>query len=144
MELSAENLRHNTVQLRALLPKGCELMPVLKANAYGHGAAIIAKELQKLGIRSFCVATAPEGVELRQSGIRGEILVLGYTHPEQFSLLRRYRLDVYKRQPLDAGRYHGLIALVQTTRLTGGYDLLFVIFPKFVPAAAPAGSGFRL
>lgn len=92
MELSAENLRHNTVQLRALLPKGCELMPVLKANAYGHGAAIIAKELQKLGIRSFCVATAPEGVELRQSGIRGEILVLGYTHPEQFSLLRRYRL----------------------------------------------------
>lgn len=92
IELSAENLRHNTAQLRALLPKDCELMPVLKANAYGHGAAIIAKELQKLGIRSFCVATALEGVELRKSGVCGEILILGYTHPEQFSLLRRYRL----------------------------------------------------
>ena len=92
IEISRENLRHNVGQLRALLPKGCELMPVLKANAYGHGAAMIAKELQKLGVQAFCVATALEGVELRQSGIRGEILVLGYTHPEQFSLLRRYRL----------------------------------------------------
>lgn len=92
IELSAENLRHNVAKLRAMLPKGCELMPVLKADAYGHGAVLVAKELQKMGIHSFCVATAPEGAELRQNGVRGEILVLGYTHPEQFSLLRRYRL----------------------------------------------------
>lgn len=92
VELNAENLRHNVAQLRALLPKGCELMPVLKANAYGHGAAIIAKELQKIGVQAFCVATAPEGVELQKNGVCGEILILGYTHPEQFSLLRRYRL----------------------------------------------------
>ena len=46
IELSAENLRHNVAKLRAMLPKGCELMPVLKADAYGHGAVLVAKELQ--------------------------------------------------------------------------------------------------
>ncbi|EOS64522.1 alanine racemase [Oscillibacter sp. 1-3] len=62
-------------------------MPAVKANAYGHGAVIIAKELNRLGITAFCVATVTEGIELRRGGIKGEILVLGYTHPEQFSKL---------------------------------------------------------
>ena len=52
----------------------------------------MAKELNRLGIRAFCAATAEEGAELRRHGVRGEILVLGYTHPERFPLLRRYRL----------------------------------------------------
>ena len=56
---------------------------------------MIAKELQKLGVQAFCVATALEGVELRQSGIlRGDSFVLGYTHPSSFPLLRRYRLTL--------------------------------------------------
>lgn len=67
-------------------------MPAVKANAYGHGAVLIAKELNHSGIRSFCVATVSEGMELRRGGVKGEILVLGYTHPEQFSSLRKYRL----------------------------------------------------
>ena len=67
-------------------------MPAVKANAYGHGAVLVAKELNRLGIMAFCVATVTEGAELRRGGIKGEILVLGYTHPEQFSMLRRYRL----------------------------------------------------
>lgn len=67
-------------------------MPALKANAYGHGALPVAKALQKMGIDSFCVACVSEAVWLRKNGIRGEILILGYTHPKQFPLLRRYRL----------------------------------------------------
>jgi len=62
-------------------------MPAVKANAYGHGAVLIAKELNACGIKSFCVATAIEGEELRKNGIKGKILVLGYTHPNQFSIL---------------------------------------------------------
>lgn len=92
IELDLNALRHNTVTLQSLLPDGCRLMPVLKANAYGHGAVTIAKELQKTGIRCFCVACVSEAVTLRRHGIRGKILILGYTHPEQFPLLRRYRL----------------------------------------------------
>jgi len=67
-------------------------MPAVKANAYGHGAAEISKELNINGIRSFCVATVSEGIDLRKHGIKGEILILGYTHPQQFFLLRKYHL----------------------------------------------------
>ena len=51
-------------------------MPAVKANAYGHGAVTIAKELNVLEINAFCVATVFEGVELRQNGVLGEILIL--------------------------------------------------------------------
>ena len=50
-------------------------MPGLKANAYGHGALPVARELNCLGVRAFCVATVGEGMELRQGGVEGLILV---------------------------------------------------------------------
>lgn len=92
IELDRSNLRQNVMALQELLPPGGQLMPAVKANAYGHGAILLAKELNQLGIRAFCVATALEGVELRRNGVKGEILILGYTDPAQFPLLRRYRL----------------------------------------------------
>ena len=91
IELSREDLARNVETLQGLFSSG-ELMPAIKANAYGHGAVLIAKELQKMGIKAFCVACAAEGVELRRHGITGEILVLGYTHPKDFGLLKKYRL----------------------------------------------------
>ena len=92
IELNMDNLRHNVESLCALLPNGCELMPAVKADAYGHGAVLIAQELNKLGVQAFCVATVDEAVELRHRGIQGEILILGYTHPRQFDFLIRYGL----------------------------------------------------
>ena len=92
IELDREALRHNVSFLRSRLPVGCELMPAVKANAYGHGAVLIAQECERLGINAFCVATAQEGAELRRAGISGEILVLGYTYPQEFPLLLRYGL----------------------------------------------------
>lgn len=92
MEVNMKHLRHNVRLFQELLPKSCALMPAVKANAYGHGAVLIANELQKLGIQDYCVASAAEGAELRQEGIRGQILVLGYTHPGDFDLLSEYHL----------------------------------------------------
>ncbi len=92
IELDQRALRHNVRYLESLLPEGCRLMPAVKANAYGHGAVLIAGELARLGIDAFCVACAAEGVKLRKHGITGEILILGYTHPSQFPLLVRYGL----------------------------------------------------
>lgn len=92
IEISRDALQHNVTVLQKQLPKDCILMPAVKANAYGHGATMIARELQLMGISAFCVATVTEGAELRRSGINGEILVLGYTHPQQFPLLKKYRL----------------------------------------------------
>lgn len=92
IDLNMDALRHNVEYLQSLLPGRCALMPVVKANAYGHGAGLIAKELSAIGIRSFCVACVSEGIELRRQNIAGEILVLGYTHPDQFPLLDQYAL----------------------------------------------------
>ncbi len=92
-EIDVNALRNNVEFLRKISPKNSELMPAVKANAYGHGAVLIAQELNKMGVRAFCVATADEGAELRKHGIRGEILILGYTHPAQFPLLRFFRLS---------------------------------------------------
>jgi len=92
VEIDRQALRNNAEVLRGLVPEGCELMPAVKAEGYGHGGALIARELMRLGVRSFCVASAGEGVSLRKAGVRGEILVLGYTDRSDLYLLRRYRL----------------------------------------------------
>lgn len=91
-EVDREALAHNVRFLQSRLPEDCALMPAVKANAYGHGALPVARELNRLGVRAFCVASAAEGAALRRGGVRGEILVLGYTHPAQLGLLKRYRL----------------------------------------------------
>lgn len=92
IEIDRAALRHNVAELEKLLPHKCRLMPAVKANAYGHGSVLIAKELNRIGIRSFCTATVKEGIELRRNGVKGEILILGYTHPQYFPHLKRYDL----------------------------------------------------
>lgn len=92
IELDRNALKNNVSFLYTQLPKDCGLMAAVKANAYGHGAVLISRELKQLGVHSFCVADVFEGAALRKSGIKGEILILGYTHEKHFGLLRRYRL----------------------------------------------------
>ncbi len=88
IELDLDALTHNVETLRALMRPGCQLMAVLKANAYGHGAAIIGRHLDAIGVRAFAVATVEEGEALRRAGVRGDILIFGYTSPERVSELR--------------------------------------------------------
>ena len=113
IELDTEALANNVKFLTERLPKNCKLMPAVKAQAYGHGAVLIARELVKLGVDSFCVACVDEAVELRNAGIKGMILILGYTHPQRWESLVRYRLtqtivDFEYAVRLDAyGRKHG-------------------------------------
>ncbi len=92
IELNIDNLVHNISQFKNILSPQCAIMPAIKANAYGHGAVIIAEALQDLGIKDFCVATVNEAIELREAGISGQLLVLGYTSPKQFSDLVHYNL----------------------------------------------------
>lgn len=92
IEIDKEALLQNVRVLRSLLPSRCNLMPAVKANAYGHGAAEVSKILSDAGVDAFCVACVSEGVELRKNKIGGTILILGYTDPDDFTLLYRYRL----------------------------------------------------
>ncbi len=92
IEISEKNLCNNVAALRRQLPSGCQLMAVVKDNAYGHGAVAVCHQLNKLGVRAFAVATLDEGVELRQNGILGDILVLGYTDPGRARSIKKYDL----------------------------------------------------
>ena len=59
------------------VPEGVKLLGVVKADAYGHGAAMLAPTILASGIDMLGVASIDEGVDLRQAGIDCEILVLG-------------------------------------------------------------------
>ena len=90
IELDRDALAHNIRQYQSHLPAGCGIMGVVKADAYGHGAHVVARELYRLGVRRFAVAALAEAVELRKGGLEGEILILGYTHPDGFPQLVQY------------------------------------------------------
>lgn len=92
MEINLENLKHNARELEKCMPKGCELMAVVKADAYGHGAVMVSKSLNEIGVKAFAVATIDEGIELRKKGVKGDILILGYTDISRADQLIRYRL----------------------------------------------------
>lgn len=92
IELNVNHLKHNVKVLQKALPKGSELMAVVKDHAYGHGAFEISTQLNRMGIKAFAVATIEEGIQLRTYGIQGEILILGYTNPGRAKELNRYRL----------------------------------------------------
>lgn len=93
IELSEPALLNNVRSLREKIPKNCQLMPAVKANAYGHGDILIAGMLQECGITYFCTATLAEAIRLRKAGINGEILVLGYTDVQDFPLLQKYGIQ---------------------------------------------------
>ena len=65
---------------------------VVKADAYGHGAAAVARRLEAEGADRFAVAQSDEGVALRRAGIAGEILVLSYAEAADLPRLRGYGL----------------------------------------------------
>ena len=81
-EISLGTLEHNYRALRAMLPEGCRMLGVVKANAYGHGAVPVAHKLVELGCEMLAVAGLDEALELRDAGIAAPVLVLGATLPE--------------------------------------------------------------
>jgi len=93
VEIDLDALAHNTSFMRSLLPDGCELMAIVKTDAYGHGCIKCAERINREGVSLFAVATVIEGVRLRDSIPEGEILVLGYTHPKDAAFLYTYNLS---------------------------------------------------
>lgn len=83
IEINTKNLEYNINQIKQIIPKTTQIMAVVKANAYGHDSIIISKKLQEIGINDFAVATLSEAIKLRENNITGNILILGYTEPEE-------------------------------------------------------------
>ncbi len=70
-------IRHNLDLVRQAIGPGVRLCPAVKADAYGHGVAVVLPALRDAGVNIVAVATFAEGVELRSLGWAGGILVFG-------------------------------------------------------------------
>ena len=90
VEINLDNALYNLQAIRSVCDK--PLIAVIKANAYGHGAVEMAKFYCENGIEHFAVSNVEEAVELRQGGIEGEILILGYTPCSLANQLTAHRL----------------------------------------------------
>ncbi len=74
--IDAQALRDNFARIRASVPPGVAILAAVKADAYGHGASLVAPVLAAAGADLFGVATVAEGVELREAGVAQPIVVL--------------------------------------------------------------------
>ncbi|MCX5880814.1 MAG: alanine racemase, partial [Deltaproteobacteria bacterium] len=91
-EIDLNAISHNVLELRRITSPGSQLMAVVKANGYGHGALEVALVALKNGADCLGVARMDEGVHLRRAGITVPILILGYTPPEHSETLVAHRL----------------------------------------------------
>ncbi|MGY0373287.1 alanine racemase [Clostridium sp. JNZ J1-5] len=91
-EINLDNLAFNMRQIRSKA-KSKDIIAVVKADAYGHGALDIAPVLLENGATSLAVAVVSEGVELRRGGIECPIMVLGFTPPSLMDDLVKYDIQ---------------------------------------------------
>lgn len=92
-EINLDNLAHNIREIRRLAEKQSQVMAVIKADGYGHGAAKIAQTLLDNGADCFAVAVLDEAIELRNAGFLVPIFILGYTQPERAAEVVKYDLE---------------------------------------------------
>lgn len=81
VEVNLNQIIQNLEIYKKNLKKDAKIMAVIKADAYGHGDAMVARTLSAKGINLFAVSNIDEAVGLRNAGITGEILILGYSSP---------------------------------------------------------------
>jgi alanine racemase len=94
VEIDLAALDANIKRLCGLLSPTTSLMAVVKADGYGHGAVTVAETVLQAGATCLGVATVPEGIQLRQAGIRAPILILGAViSPEQVYALVSWDLE---------------------------------------------------
>jgi len=86
------HLDHLTYNLRLLQKQagGSQVWPVLKANAYGHDAAMVAAHLARLGCPTLCVADVEEAIALIEGGSRATFIILSATLPQHSEALVAY------------------------------------------------------
>lgn len=92
VEVDQGALRRNIRAFKNLLSPGQRLCCVVKADAYGHGAAQCAKIMQAAGADMFAVATLDEGIELRRCGVKIPILMLSEPPLSAIDLLLEYQV----------------------------------------------------
>ena len=85
-DINVDAVRENLKTMQQCVGENMKLLAVIKANAYGHGAVPLAREIDDLA-DYYGVAILSEALELRRNGIKKPILILGYTHESEFQTL---------------------------------------------------------
>ena len=114
-EIDLDALAANFHVIKRHVGPAINVMAVVKANAYGHGAVVCAQRLASEGADWFGVALPEEGIELRESGIKQPILCLGGFWEGQAAVCVKYRLTpvVYRIDMMEA--------LDRAARAAGGF-----------------------
>ena len=113
IEVDLDALTENLAALRQRAGPDVPVHPVVKADAYGHGAVAVALALQAAGADGFCVATVDEALELRDGGIDRPILVLYPIPAAWLPVARDAELDLTVGDPVLLDRLlaaHGAMA----------------------------------
>ncbi|GLC29671.1 alanine racemase [Clostridium omnivorum] len=91
-EVDLDRLAHNMREIRkAAISK--DIIAVIKADGYGHGALDIAPVLLENGATRIAVAVLNEAVELRRGGLECPVMILGFTPPSLIDLILRYDIE---------------------------------------------------
>ena len=92
LEINLDNVEHNFNEIRKIVNDRTIIMPVIKANAYGHGSVMLAKKYLQIGATRFAVSILDEAIELRRENINVPILLLNYTNPRRYEEVLSYDL----------------------------------------------------
>lgn len=94
VEIDLSALKHNIREIRRVASPEADIMAVVKADAYGHGAIEVAKTLLDNGANGLCIATIGEAIHLRENGITSRLLILGGTDSAYYEDAVKYDVDL--------------------------------------------------
>lgn len=92
-EISLNAIEHNYNVIRNKVADGTKVCCVIKADGYGHGAVELSQIYEKLGADFFAVSNIDEGIEIRKSGSKLPIVILGYTPVSEAKNLAKYDIS---------------------------------------------------
>lgn len=92
VEIDLDVIADNCRQIKKWIGEKTELMAVIKGNAYGHGAVMVAKTALENGATRLAAARVDEGIQVRKAGVEAPIFVLGYVPAEEMEAVVQWRI----------------------------------------------------
>ena len=92
-EIDLAQIKKNLDIYKKHIPRNEDIIAVVKADAYGHGDRVVSKYLSDNGVSFFAVSNIDEGIHIREAGVKGKILILGYTPVARVKDLLHYNIS---------------------------------------------------
>ncbi|MDQ5983188.1 MAG: Alanine racemase 1 [Eubacteriales bacterium SKADARSKE-1] len=135
-QINLDAIENNYYEIKKNINKNSKVLCVLKADAYGHGAAVLAREYEKMGVNWFAVSNLEEALQLRYNGAKKNILILGYTPASMASTLAKFNIsqnvfsEKYAKDLSDFAVKNNVVVNIHVKIDTGMSRLGFVFHDK--------------